>query len=707
MGGPEPSRRPRRQGLAAAAVGVMDGFAPGGQSGVVWDAAYKKDEEGGWIWGNHREASEQQMQQMQRMVRQRKGCFAYSLKDLPGYEKPINIGRYSGKPAYSKRKQHSEAEKAIIGSKCGELRDAALIQPAGQDSKFASRPTVAAKRDAATGEWTDHRFCVNYVALNKGTETDPYPLPLPEGIFRGFGKARFFTKLDMRSGFHQLVLDEESRAMSAFWWGDQLWCYTRLPFGMKNSSAIFQRVMDEVLQAAGLDGVARAFIDDVIIWGETPEQHVRDVARVLDALAAVGLRVHPDKSIFMAEGVEYLGHVVSPLGLHPAQARVEAFKQLKQPSSKEELKSQLGMLGFYRCYLPSYSSIAEPLRRFLKQGAPSVLQWDEETVGAYKGLVEGLTTEGLCLRRVEEGRPFVLHTDWSTKGLGAVLTQVDELGREGMVACISRSLNTHEARYPAWKGELLAVVWAVKHFRPYLAGRHFSIVTDHRPLLWLMSAPELSGQQERWVLSLQEYSYTVEHRPGVDNPADLPSRFPQPSVADSSGARLDEEGSVQRIIPRVRFCTEQQRQQAIQEFIEGSYVAEPGVAAALISQKPSQGTSAAADLAAAQWQLRQELYTALPPVAAAASCVVTGEDLGEEVGLGPWYQGKEQELGSSAVAAKQQQLRRWAEGKVAKAGLGRGSASQQPEEQQLQGQLQQLGLGAATGLQLGKVGQGF
>jgi hypothetical protein len=100
--------------------------------------------------------------------------------------------------------------------------------------------------------------------------------------------------------------------------------------------------------------------------------------------------------------------------------------------------------------------------------------------------------------------PFTLHTDWSTKGLGAILTQADEQGGQRMVACISRSLNVHEARYPAWKGELLAVVWAVRHFKPYLAGRDFTVVTDHRPLLWLMSAAELAGQQERWVLALQE-----------------------------------------------------------------------------------------------------------------------------------------------------------------------------------------------------------
>jgi hypothetical protein len=646
-----------------AAMGVMDGYAPDGQSGVVWEAQYVKDEEGGWIWGNHREASEGERQSMQSVVRKHKRSFAYSMTELTGYHKPVNVGRYSGKPAYSRRKQYSPPEVKVMDAKCSELRDAGMLKKAGQDSRFASRPTCAAKRDAVTGAWTDIRFCINYVQLNKSTETDPYPLPLPEAIFRRFGEARFFTKLDMRSGFHQLVLDEQSQRMSAFWWGNELWSYTRLPFGMKNSSAVFQRVMDEVLQEAGLEGVASAFIDDVIVWGSDAQQHVADVQRVLEALYSVGLRVHPDKSIFMAEGVEYLGHVVSPAGLHPAEARVAAFKQLKRPSTKEELKSQLGMLGFYRCYLPSYSTIAEPLRKLLKKLAPSVLVWDEESGAAYEGLREGLTREGLCLRRVKEGRRFVLHTDWSTRGLGAVLHQVDERGNEGMVACISRSLNEHEARYTAWKGELLAVVWAVKHFRPYLAGREFTIVTDHRPLLWLMCAPELSGQQERWVLALQEYSYMVEHRPGLQNPADVPSRCPQSSSADPTGARLDEEGSVQRVLPRVRFETEEQRQRAISEFVEGTYVAQAGVAAVLLSQGLGEST-AAVDEAAAQWQLRQQLYHALPPVAAAvASCVVSGEDLVDMVDFG--FVGPPEQETHARVSLAQAGLKEWAEGVVA------------------------------------------
>lgn len=147
------------------------------------------------------------------------------------------------------------------------------------------------------------------------------------------------------------------------------------------------------------------------VRSDTAEQHVERVQQVLRALSAAGLKAHPDKCIFMAEGVEYLGHVVSPAGLSPHAARVAAFKQLRLPTTKDELSSQLGMLGFYRCYLPGYSIVAEPLRKMRKQNSPSVLQWDEETRAAYQGLLEGLARSDVVVEREDPSRPFVLHTD--------------------------------------------------------------------------------------------------------------------------------------------------------------------------------------------------------------------------------------------------------------------------------------------------------
>jgi hypothetical protein len=630
---------------------VMDAWQPAGSKGMVWEEWYTKDAEGGWVWGNHREATAEELQAMQDMIKGNRYCFAYSMDELHGYKQQVNIGAFRGQPAYVRPKHYSPVEEVIIHKHCVELCDAHLIKQLPLNSKFAARPTIAAKKDAQTGEWTATRFCVNYIKQNKGTETIPHALPLPESIFRRFGKARFFSKIDMRSGFHQLELDSESQARTAFWWGNELWCYTRLPFGLKNSSAIYQRVMDTVLTEAGLSSFAAAFIDDVIVWSDTAEEHVAHVQRVLQALEQQGLKAHPDKTIFMAEGVEYLGHVVSPAGLSPHAARVAAFKQLQLPTTKEELSSQLGMLGFYRCYLPGYSSIAEPLRKLRKQTAPSVLQWDVATKAAYQGLIDGLTRGDIVLEREDPSRPFVLHCDWSTRGLGAILNQVDEQGQERMIACISRSLNTHEARYPAWKGELLAVVWAVKHFKPYLAGRDFTICTDHRPLLWFMSAADLSGQQERWVLALQEFSFSVLHREGSSNPADMPSRFPITSAADVTGARLDQEGQVYRALPKVVFATEEQRRKAVEEFAAGTSVAAPGAAAALVWSGVTQPCEPAVVEAAAHYQLQQYVCESCCLVAGnVVAALVKGSDL-------PVDDGDEPQVPKVVEAAS---LRAWA-----------------------------------------------
>jgi hypothetical protein len=379
---------------------------------LVWQDQYEKDPEGGWIWGNHPDATPEEMQQMKDLVREFKDVFAYSMSDLPGYKEPVSLGEFRGKPAFSPKKEYNPMELDIINKKCNELKEAGLIRQVPLTNKFASRPTIAAKRDAVTGEWTDHRFCINYVKLNKGTAADPYPLPLPEVLFRKLKNAKFFTKFDMRSGFHQLPLDEESQLRTAFWWNDELWCYTRMPYGNRNSSAIFQRVMDTVLTDNNASDAAKAFVDDCIAGSATVREHLADVRMVLLAFRAAGLKAHPDKSYFMAIGVEYLGHICSQWGSTQQQPALQAFRQLPKPKTKKQLLSYLGMMGFYRCYCPNYSIIAEPLRKFTKKSSPEQLQWDEEADLAYNTLVATLSlgaTHGLMHEAA--GLPFVLHTE--------------------------------------------------------------------------------------------------------------------------------------------------------------------------------------------------------------------------------------------------------------------------------------------------------
>ena len=348
----------------------------------------------------------------------------------------------------------------------------------------------------------------------------------------------------MRSGFHQLPLAlGHARSCSAFYGntkqhGKALYQYSRMPYGSKNSVYEFQKVMDKVLREAGLTSCAWAYVDDVLIASETLEDHIKEVEAVLQALHNVGLRVHPGKSVFCSDKMEYLGHIVSPQGLEPQAAKVAAMASLPVPATTSILQSFMGLLNYYRCYIPDFSAIASALNKLLQKNVPFL--WEAEQQQAFDTLKQRLCTEGLVLRQADPHRQYIVHTDWSQNGIGAVLAQLDDDGNEYMVACASRSLNTHERNYTPWKGELLAVVWGIKTFRVYLHGLPFEVVTDHRPLLWMLNQPEPTGQQARWVLSLMEYDFHVRHRPGAEHVnADILSRYPQLDQEDGTGAQLD------------------------------------------------------------------------------------------------------------------------------------------------------------------------
>jgi hypothetical protein len=530
-----------RWGQAGPAYAAVTSFQPEGVMYPVPHDRYEKDADGGWVWGNHPDMPEELMEQLKAEVRARKAtAFAYSMRDLPGYhgrEPPFEIKLDTTDPIFSRPRRYSPIEQKVTDEKCTELDGASIIRQAGRDAAYASPPTLPGKKDA-DGGWTDVRFCIDFRNLNKRTVADKYGMHRPDELFRQVCSSHFFSKVDMRSGFLQIPVAADSQEATGFWWKNQIWCYRRMPFGLKNASAKFQRVMDCELAAANLTGCAISFIDDLLIHSQTAEQHVKDVAAVLDMLQKVGLRAHPDKSIFAASVIEYLGHNVSHHGLSPHQAKVSAIRALRAPTNVSELRSVLGFLNYYRCYVPGFSELAAPMNDLLKKDAK--WQWGPEQAEALEQLKAALCQDGVALRRFDADAPTKLYTDWSKHGIAAVLTQAGPDGKEYLVACVSRSLNKHERNYSSYEGEMLAAVWGVLSLRSYLHGIQFTVVTDHQPLKWLVTTPELTGKHARWALCLMEYSYTIEHRPGKKHQnADVPSRFPSESSHDGTGARLD------------------------------------------------------------------------------------------------------------------------------------------------------------------------
>lgn len=543
--------------------GVLEGLLPHGPSAVVPDIRFERMGEG-WLLGHHPDFTAQHMASLQSTLVDLKGCFAYSLQDLPGYTGILGPYRidlkpdFEGKPIWTKPRPHSAAEKAVQDEKCGEMAEAGIIRK-NPDTMFASEVVIAAKKDATTGEWTDRRFCVDFRPLNAAMKVDHYRLPTPDELFDSIGKARFFSKIDAKSAFMQRGIREEDQAKTSFWWNGATWCFTRCPYGLHSAPQQWQQLMDTELARGGCAGFAMAFMDDILVFssGDDPELHIQHIKQVLLCLNGVGIKAHPTKCLFACDTVEYLGCNVSLYGLTPHEAKVAAIAALRPATNVTEVRSLLGLMNYYRRFVRDFSAIAAPLNDLLKKGVEFV--WGESQQAALDELKRVLTTEGLALKRVDPNKPLILYTDWSKHGIGAVLAQLGDDGREHICACVSRSLNKHERNYGSYKGELLACVWACQVLRHYIHGRPLTLVTDHEPLQWLMANKDLTGQYARWAMIMQDFEFTVIHRKGSEhNNADVLSRMPRADDTDVTGARLDVDTAVPAvptIQPLTVLCT--------------------------------------------------------------------------------------------------------------------------------------------------------
>jgi hypothetical protein len=522
---------------------ILDDFTPDGEKEVAdLGSRWETDPEHKWIYGNHPEMTPAQKEQLKQVLIEERGAFAYSLSDLVGYcgdLGPAVLHIKMASPCGLDR-NFSPLEKQIGREKVTEMLNAGIVvEVSTLNVRYACAVTMPAKR-APDGSWSDKRFCCGLRPINNNTVVDRYKMPLPDDLFKRMQGATWQSKIDCRSGFFNIPLSEESQAYCTFWWEGKLYRFTRLPFGDVNATAIFQRIMEHELQQAGLSHCTVVFVDDVCIYSRSFEEHLQCLQILLRHFQKMGLRAHPSKSILCSDSMPFLGHVVSADGIQPDQAKVAAMQALPRPTSAEQVRSYMGVLGFYRCYVPAYSRIAAPLNALLKKNTR--FEWTPECETAYTELKTALTTPGLALHHPDPELPYHLFTDWSTNGIAAVLNQRDKDGNWRMIAAVSRSLSPQEKRYEAWRGEALATVYGVEMLRPYLQGMHFYLHTDHSALLWILTQKEPLGQTSRWVLALQEHPFSLVHRPGARNPADAPSRYPQATIVDPSGARMDKVG---------------------------------------------------------------------------------------------------------------------------------------------------------------------
>lgn len=319
--------------------------------------------------------------------------------------------------------------------------------------------------------------------------------------------------MDLVSGFHQISLKEKDRYKTAFSVLGAHYEFNRLPFGLINSAPAFQRIISQALE--GLIGKnCFVYIDDIVVYGKTLAEHNNNLEAVLSRLNINKLKVKPSKCSFLAKEIAYLGYRISNDGIKMDPRKTEAITKFVEPRDQKQLQSFLGLAGFYRKYIPNFSLIAQPLHVLLRKNV--IFLWDQACANAFNILIKKVAMD-IVLQYPDFDKEFYLTTDASNFGIGAVLSQKAENGGDRPLSFISRSLNSAERNYSTTEKECLAIVWGVLEFKHYLFGRKFTILSDHRPLVWLDSVSDPGARLLRWRLKLNNYNYNIVYTPGKTN----------------------------------------------------------------------------------------------------------------------------------------------------------------------------------------------
>lgn len=366
-----------------------------------------------------------------------------------------------------------------------------------------------------------NRLCVDFRKLNQRLHFDAEPMPRAEHMFASVGTKKFFSKLDLAKGYWQIPLSESSREKTAFASLSGLYHFRYMPFGLKTAAAVFTKLMREVLHGIGN---VQHYIDDVLVATDTWQEHVDTLRRIFTRIRGANLTLKPNKCELGSSSVLYLGHVIGEGNITPNPGTIGKILETRRPQNKKQVRSFLGLAGFYRDFIPGFASVAAPLIELTKKGCNNVVTWTATQEEAFSTLKRLLSTPPI-LAAPDMTQPFTLRTDASNVGLGAVLLQE----RDGVlkpVSYASRKLSMAETNYSTIEKECLALVWGIKRFNWYLYGNEFVLQTDHKPLEYLTSTNLGNSRLVRWSLLLQEYMFHVEYIRGSDNVgADFLSRI--------------------------------------------------------------------------------------------------------------------------------------------------------------------------------------
>ncbi|XP_062586311.1 uncharacterized protein K02A2.6-like [Saccostrea cucullata] len=409
------------------------------------------------------------------------------------------------KPKFCKARPVPHSLKPAVDNELDRLLSLGILEPV-EHSEWATPIVVVPKKDNTV------RICGDFkVTLNQCISVDQYPLPRVDEIFSNLAGGKHFTNLDLKNAYLQMEIEEDHQKYLTINTHRGLFRFNRLMYGVASAPAVWQRAMDQVLQ--GINGT-HCMIDDMIITGSTTEEHLGNLEKVLSRLQNFNLRANIKKCDIFKDSVECCGHKVDKDGLHKTEEKVKAVVEAKIPENVTELRAFLGLVNYYGKFMPNLSTVLRPLHKLLEKDRK--WNWTNECQTAFRKVKELMKSDQV-LAHYNPHLPIRLSCDASPFGLGAVLSHTYPSGEESPIAFASRTLNSAERNYSEIDKEALGIVWGIKHFHMYLYGRHFSLITDHKPLVSIFHPQKgipltTAARLQRYALFLSGLDYSIEYR---------------------------------------------------------------------------------------------------------------------------------------------------------------------------------------------------
>ncbi|XP_038974777.1 uncharacterized protein LOC120106013 [Phoenix dactylifera] len=483
-------------------------------------------------------------------LNEHKSALGWTMADIKGISPLICSHRIhleeGANPRRDPQRRLNPTMKEVVKNEVLKLLDAGIIYPIA-DSKWVSPTQVVPKKSGVTvvkndvGELvptkaaTGWRMCIDYRKLNAATRKDHFPFPFIDQILERVAGHPFYCFLDGYSGYYQIEIALEDQDKTTFTCPFGTYAFRRMPFGLCNAPATFQRCMMSIFSDM-VENCMEVFMDDLTVFGDSFDVCLFNLKRVLARCKEKGLVLNWEKCHFMVPSGIVLGHIVSSRGIEVDQSKIELISKLPTPKTVKDVRSFLGHAGFYRRFIQNFSAISRPLCNLLVKDTP--FEWTQECQAAFQTLIGKLTSAPI-MQPPDWSLPFEIMCDASDYAVGAVLGQRRE-GKSFVIYYASRTLNSAQMNYSTTEKELLAVVFALDKFRAYLIGSPITIFTDHAALKYLLAKKDAKARLIRWILLLQEFNLTIKDKKGLENGvADHLSRLIFEDTTDTPPIRDD------------------------------------------------------------------------------------------------------------------------------------------------------------------------